>query len=217
MEPEGSLVCSQETITGPYPESDGSSSYPLIILRPILILPCYLYISLPICVMGSVCRNVNKFIPYYTSSNPKTEYYPQKRSWDHQVPQKPSEFSVTYEGICTYNVYMKFRINLHQGGPVAEISIWVFLYQANAKIVQKFQLIEIKPTHGSPPPQSYLTKLCSSPWIQKIKILQYLPQASISNHPNIFTFIMPLSQGRAGEVCQPSNDATPLLSLPAPK
>jgi hypothetical protein len=39
MEPEGSLPCSQEPFTGPYPESDQSNLYHPISLRSIIIHP----------------------------------------------------------------------------------------------------------------------------------------------------------------------------------
>jgi hypothetical protein len=48
MEPEGSLPCSQETSTGPYPEPDQSNSYhPMLFQRPILILSTHLRLGLP--------------------------------------------------------------------------------------------------------------------------------------------------------------------------
>jgi hypothetical protein len=43
MEPEGSLPCSQEPSSGPYPKPDQSSSYHLILsLRSILVLSTHL-------------------------------------------------------------------------------------------------------------------------------------------------------------------------------
>jgi hypothetical protein len=49
MEPEGSLPCSQEPSTGPYPEPDQSSPYnPILsLVRPILILSTRLGLGLP--------------------------------------------------------------------------------------------------------------------------------------------------------------------------
>jgi hypothetical protein len=48
MEPKGSLPCSQEPATGPYPEPDWSSPYRpiLCIVRPILILSTHLRLGL---------------------------------------------------------------------------------------------------------------------------------------------------------------------------
>jgi hypothetical protein len=49
MEPEGSLPCSQEPSTGPYPEPDQSSPYhPILsLVRSILMLSTYLHLGLP--------------------------------------------------------------------------------------------------------------------------------------------------------------------------
>jgi hypothetical protein len=46
MQPEGSLPCSQEPSTGPYPEPDQSNPHHPI-LRPILILSTHLRLGLP--------------------------------------------------------------------------------------------------------------------------------------------------------------------------
>jgi hypothetical protein len=47
IEPEGSLLCSQEPSTGPYPEPDQLNPYHPIPLRSILILPSHLCLGLP--------------------------------------------------------------------------------------------------------------------------------------------------------------------------
>jgi hypothetical protein len=46
MEPEGSLPCSQEPSTGPYPQPDGFSSHHPI-LRSILVISTHLRLGLP--------------------------------------------------------------------------------------------------------------------------------------------------------------------------
>jgi hypothetical protein len=54
MQPEGSLPCSQEPSTGPYPEPDRSSTYhPSFSSKIILILSTYLSLSLPSSVFPS--------------------------------------------------------------------------------------------------------------------------------------------------------------------
>jgi hypothetical protein len=55
----------------------------------------------------------------------------------------------------------------------------------------------------------------NSTLIKKIKVPQLFSQATTSSHPNIFTFTLSLSEGRAGEAEETSrqNDA---LSLPFP-
>jgi hypothetical protein len=47
MEPEGSLLCSQEPSAGPYPGPDRSSPYHPIPLRSILMLSIHLHLGLP--------------------------------------------------------------------------------------------------------------------------------------------------------------------------
>jgi hypothetical protein len=47
MEPEGSLLCSQEPSTGPCPEPDKSNPSHYISLRSILILSAHLHLGLP--------------------------------------------------------------------------------------------------------------------------------------------------------------------------
>jgi hypothetical protein len=48
MEPEGSLLCSQQPAIGPHPKSDASSPRPTpYYLRSILILPSYLHLGFP--------------------------------------------------------------------------------------------------------------------------------------------------------------------------
>jgi hypothetical protein len=47
MEPEGSLLCSQDPSTAPYPEPDRSSSYDSTTLRSILVLSTHLRLGLP--------------------------------------------------------------------------------------------------------------------------------------------------------------------------
>jgi hypothetical protein len=53
MEPEGSLPCSQEPSTGPYPEPDRSSPYHPISVRSIVILSTHLRLGLPIGIFPS--------------------------------------------------------------------------------------------------------------------------------------------------------------------
>jgi hypothetical protein len=50
MEPEGSLPCSQEPVTGPYPESDQSSPYHLILFKINFNIILPLRLGLPITV-----------------------------------------------------------------------------------------------------------------------------------------------------------------------
>jgi hypothetical protein len=50
----------------------------------------------------------------------------------------------------------------------------------------------------------------------EIKIPRPLSQATASNHANIFTFTLPLSEGRTGEAWEPSNKGCS-FSLPAIK
>jgi hypothetical protein len=45
--------------------------------------------------------------------------------------------------------------------------------------------------------------------IQKIKILRPLPQATVSNHPNVFTFTLTISEGRVAEASEPSDNTPP--------
>jgi hypothetical protein len=48
MKPEGSLPCSQQPSSGPYPEPDQSSSYhPIVCQKYILILYTHLHLGLP--------------------------------------------------------------------------------------------------------------------------------------------------------------------------
>jgi len=54
MEPEGSLPCSQQLTTGPYPEPDESS--PHIPILFILIFSSYLRLHLPIDISFQVFR-----------------------------------------------------------------------------------------------------------------------------------------------------------------
>jgi hypothetical protein len=56
MEPEGSLLCSQEPSTGPYPEADLSSPYHPILwlfLTAILILSTHLHLGFCSCLFPS--------------------------------------------------------------------------------------------------------------------------------------------------------------------
>jgi hypothetical protein len=51
MEPEGLLPCSQEFVTGPYPEPDEFNPLPQAqFLRPVLILSFHLHLALPVCL-----------------------------------------------------------------------------------------------------------------------------------------------------------------------
>jgi hypothetical protein len=64
--------------------------------------------------------------------------------------------------------------------------------------MQPPDFIKIKPIAVKP--LKYFFKLLNSTLIQKIKI----PQAQ-SNYRIVFTFSLPLSEGRAGEAWEPSN------------
>jgi hypothetical protein len=46
MEPEGSITCSKEPTTGPYPEPD-ESNLPTVSSRPILVLSFHLRLGFP--------------------------------------------------------------------------------------------------------------------------------------------------------------------------
>jgi hypothetical protein len=59
------------------------------------------------------------------------------------------------------------------------------------------------------------SQIIQSTLIQKIKISQISSQANKSNHSNIFTFILPWSEGRADEVSEVYNKI--MLSPPIPQ
>jgi hypothetical protein len=70
MEPKGSLSCSQEPATGPYPEPDESNPDPKTMsLRHILTLSCHLHLGLPSSLFPSGFPT--KLFSFMVASNPR--------------------------------------------------------------------------------------------------------------------------------------------------
>jgi hypothetical protein len=65
-----------------------------------------------------------------------------------------------------------------------------------------------RPTYSIP---RRVSELCHPILIKKSKIPRPLSQAAVSNHFNVFTFTLPLSEGRTSEAWEPPNKTIPFL------